>query len=187
MATDVSPKKGVPPRARPNVRVGIYSSLPSADRAVSKLLEAGFSHEQISVVCSDEARNRHFAEFQHEVRSGKNADSGAVAGAGIGAAVGGLAAIALGAVSGAVPLIIAGAAGVAAGSGAGVFVGAMSSRLEEGEVADFYDQAVREGQILVGVEDNSPEAELRLTEAARIIAEAGAKPLPLTEESPQVS
>lgn len=187
MATDISTKKGVPPRPRQNVRVGIFSDLPTADRAVSKLLEAGFSHEQITVVCSDETKNRHFAEFQHEVRSGKNADSGAVAGAGIGAAVGGLAAIALGAVSGAVPLIIAGAAGIAAGSGAGVFVGAMSSRLEEGEVADFYDQAVREGQILVGVEDNSPEAGVTLRKAEQIIAAAGAKPLPLTEESAEAT
>jgi len=182
METSVAHEQPAPPKPRPNVRVGVFPELPAADRAVTRLLEAGFLQEQVTVVCSDETKTRYFAAFQHEDRSGTNADSGAVAGAGIGAAVGGLAAIALGAISGAVPLIIAGAAGIAAGSGAGVFVGAMSSRLGEGEVADFYDQAVREGQILVAVEDNSPEASLRLTEAARIIAEEGARPLPLLEQ-----
>ena len=184
MSSETETPQAAPPRPRPNVRVGIFPELTAADQAVSRLMLAGFSPDQITVICSDETKSRYFDHFQHAERSGKHADTGAAAGAGIGAAVGGLAAIALGAISGTVPLILAGAAGIAAGSGAGIFVGTMASRAEEGEVADFYDQAVRDGQILVAVEDDSPEASERLTKAARIIAEAGARPLPLSEQSP---
>ena len=43
------------------------------------------------------------------------------------------------------------------------------------------DQAVRSGQILVSVEDHSPQAHSRLADAARIVAEAGARPVALPE------
>jgi hypothetical protein len=168
-----------PPDRR--VRAGVFSSLPAADAAVSRLLAAGFTQEEITVICSDETRVKYFREFGHQQQAGASADTGAMAGAGVGAAVGGLAAIAVGAASGAVPLLIAGAAGIAAGTGAGVFVGAMTTRGGEKEVSNFYDQAVREGQILVSVEVHGTEAAGRLVEAARIIAEAGAQPVPLPE------
>jgi hypothetical protein len=171
-------------RAEPSIQAiqaGVFETLPAADRAVARLLDAGFTPEQITVVCSDETKERYFREFEHQQPAGAHADTGAVAGGGIGAAVGGLIAIAVGAASGAVPLILAGAAGVAAGSGAGVFVGAMTTRGEEKEVSNFYDQAVRGGEILVSVEVHGPHADSQLLQAARIIAEAGAKSIPLPE------
>ncbi|MBI3862336.1 MAG: hypothetical protein HY290_10620 [Planctomycetia bacterium] len=163
------------------VTAGVFSDLATADRAVSGLLQTGFTPAQITVICSDEAREQHFRKFEHQEPAGAHAGMGSAAGAGIGAAIGGLAAIAVGAASGAVPLVIAGAAGIAAGSGAGAFVGAMTTRGDEKEVSNFYDQAVREGQILVSVEDHGPGHEARLARAAKVIADAGAKPIPLPE------
>jgi hypothetical protein len=69
----------------------------------------------------------------------------------------------------------------AAGGVAGGFVGAMMTRGFEKELANFYQQAVLEGRILVAAEDKSPYAQESLARATRVLAEAGAQPLPLDE------
>jgi hypothetical protein len=163
------------------VRAGTFDSLPAADRAVAKLLAAAFTKDEITVVCSDESRERYFRDFEHQQPAGEYAGTGAVAGATIGAVTGGLAAIALGASTGIVPLVVAGATGIAAGSAAGTFVGTMATRGAEKEVSNYYDQEVRAGRILVSAEANGPDAPVRLVTAERIIAESGAKPVRLPE------
>lgn len=163
------------------VRAGVFNSLLDADRAVSRLLESGFTKEEITVICSDEARESHFREFEHQDPAGTHAASAVTAGASVGAAVGGLTAIAVGAATGAVPLIIAGGAGVAAGTGLGTFLGAMLTRGEEKELSNYYDQAVTSGKIVVAVEVKGPHAFVRLPQAAKIIADAGADPVALRE------
>ncbi len=162
------------------VRAGVFADLPGADRAVEKLLTAGFKQEQITVICSDDTREKYFREFEHQEKAGTHAGEGVVAGASIGAIAGGLAAIALGAASGGVvPLVLAGAVGVAGGTSMGGFVGAMSTRWDEKELSNYYDQAVRHGQILVAVEEHGVGADQDLALAERIIAEAGAKTIQL--------
>jgi hypothetical protein len=169
-----------PTQTKP-VRAGVFSSLRAADQSVQRLLATGFSKDEITVVCSDETRERHFHEFEHQDPAGSAAPGTVGPGLTIGAALGGLAGIAVGAATGTVPLLIAGAAGLSGGSAAGGFLGAMLTRGEEKEMSNFYEQAVRSGRILVGVEVQGPEAEARLKEAAKIIAEAGAEPIPLSE------
>lgn len=164
-----------------SVRAGVFSSLAAADRAVAGLLADGFSIDEITVVCSDTSRERHFRDFEHQEPAGEHAAEGVTAGASMGALAGSLTAIAVGAASGAVPLVIAGAAGLAAGSTMGGFVGAMLTRGGEKELSNFYEQALRDGQILVAVEKHGPDAEARLARAAEIIAEAEAKPISLPE------
>ena len=164
-----------------SVRAGVYSSLEAADRAVDRLVAAGFTRNEITVVCSDEARERHFRPFEHQHPAGATAGQAAAAGTSIGAALGGLVGIAIGAVSGAVPLVIAGGTGLFAGSSLGGFLGAMMTRGVEKEVANYYDQALVSGKILVAVEIHGPQAEARRAQAARILAEAGAEPVPLPE------
>ena len=68
-----------------------------------------------------------------------------------------------------------------AGGVAGGLVGAMMTRGVEKEIANFYQQAVVDGQILVAADDNRPDNERSLARAARVLAESGAKPLPLPE------
>ena len=67
------------------VRAGSFSALESADRAVSGLLGAGFTKEEITVVCSDEAWEQHFRQFEHQDRAGAHAEGAVTAGASIGA------------------------------------------------------------------------------------------------------
>jgi len=70
---------------------------------------------------------------------------------------------------------------VGGGALAGSFAGAMMTRGFEKSAADFYDQAVQSGQLLVAVEVHGPDSEPKLAEAERILHEAGAVPVPLPE------
>ena len=169
------------PELKQSFRAGIFSTLPAADRAVRRLLDAGFTTEQITVICSDEAKERHFRQFEHEDPAGDHADEGIAAGMTVGAVAGGLTAITVGAATGAVPLVIAGAVGLSGGSAIGGFLGAMLTRGAEKEPSNFYDQAVHRGDILVAIEDRSPDADANLARAAQILAECDTQPLALPE------
>ena len=152
-------------------RAGTFSNLQSADRAVERLLAAGFPKEQINVVCTDEVKESHFRQLGYQRPADSDAPGGGVAGASVGATVGGLAAIAVGAATGAVPLLIAGAAGVSGGSAMGGFLGTILNGEGQDEVVKFYDQELRSGRILVVAEDHSPQAESKLAQAAAVLAE----------------
>lgn len=164
-----------------SVRAGVFSSVSAADLAVSRLMEAGFTTKEITVICSDEAKEQRFHAFEHQDPAGSNTDTAVVAGSGVGATIGGLAALGFGAATGNVPLAIAGAAGLFGGGTIGGFVGAMMTRGVEKELANYYDQAVVQGKILVAVELTDPKDQHRLGQASQIIADAGAEPVRLPE------
>ena len=167
------------------VRAGAFAELTEADAAVSQLLSAGFTKDQITVICSDESKERHFRQFEQQEPAGQHAGNAALAGTTLGAVAGGLAAIAVATATAGVPLIVAGAAGLSGGSALGGFLGTMLTRGEEKEVSNYYDQAVRLGKILVSVEEHGPRAANRLAEAEQILARAGAEPVALPEGDPE--
>ena len=160
-----------------------FATVDDARQAVRGLLRAGFNADQITVVCSDETKERHFREFEHEQLAGSNTPTAAAVGGTIGAALGGLSVIASTPATGTLALWIAGPIAALAGAGAvfGSLVGAMMTRGVERELADFYQQAVIDGRILVAAEHSGPHHARRLAEAAQVLAEAGAQPLPLRE------
>jgi hypothetical protein len=162
---------------------GVFDTVADARQAVHGLLEAGFTPEHITVVCSDKIKEQYFREFEHQKSAGSNTAKAAVAGGTIGAALGGLSAIAATPAVGAMALWAAGPIAGLAGAGAvlGSLVGAMMTRGVEKELADYYQQAVLEGRILVAAEHDGPHHRQRLTDAANVLAEAGAKPLSLPE------
>ena len=148
----------------------MFDDLDEADRAVANLLEAGFAPRQISVICSDEGRRDHFAGLHEEEPAGEHTAEAAAAGGAIGLSLGGLAALTGVIVTGGMGLA---AAGAILGAGAiGSFVGAMLTRGVEREAADFYEQELRRGQILVVVEDDPEHPHLE--DADRAMAAAGA-------------
>ena len=172
--TDASQRKDpvVPPAVLPqSFRAGTFLNLQSADRAVAQLLGAGFSKEQITVLCTNEVKESHFRQLGYELPQSSDTPPRGVAIASISAAMGGLAAIAVGAVSGAVPLIIAGAAGIAGGSAIGGYLGAIIDGEGENEFVKLYDQELRSGRILVVAKDQTAQAESKLAEATAILAE----------------
>lgn len=173
-------EKQIEKRERP-IRAGLYKTLEAADRAIRELLNAGFTIEQVTVVCSDKYKESHFKQFEHQDPAGTHTGASALAGGAIGATLGGLAAVIGFAATGGVGLLVAG--GIAAWTG-GVFgglVGAMMSRGVERELANYYNQAVQQGMILVAVDYAGPDSGARLAQAEEILAEAGAEPVALPE------
>jgi hypothetical protein len=103
----------------------------------------------------------------------------AATGGAIGAAIGGLAVAGASIATGGVALVVAGGLALVTGGVVGGLVGAMINRGFEDELANYYDQAVQNGKILVAVEvEDEPE---KLAIADRIIVEGGAELLPLRE------
>lgn len=170
-----------PPTDDEPIRIGVFSDVGPAEDAVTKLLGAGFSTDQITVVCSDAVREQYFRQFEHQQPAGTKTPGAAAIGTAVGAAVGGLTTITAGVANDAVALVAAGGAGAWTGGVLGGFLGAMLTRGEEKELANYYDQAVVDGKILVAAEDHGPEAKANLARASEIMAQAGATPLPLRE------
>jgi hypothetical protein len=163
------------------LEVGIYSTVDAAHTAVHSLLAAGFTKEQITVICSDETKERYFREFEHQDPAGTHTPLAAATGGTIGAVVGALTVVASAAATGSVALLAAGPLSALAGGVAGGLVGAMMTRGVEKELADFYQQAVVEGRILVAADVSGSDAPQSRSRAAQVLADAGAEPMPMRE------
>ena len=163
------------------IRVGVFDRSQEADQAVAELLAAGFAKEQITVICSEGAVQRHFQQFEHQDPAGTNTPAAALAGSALGATLGGLAAAAGAMTFGGVALLVTGGIALWGGGVVGGLVGAMMTRGVEKELANYYDQAVERGQILVAAEQHDPQSKATLERAAQILANHGVEPLSLRE------
>ncbi len=161
--------------------IGLFATVDEAEAAVRGLLDAGFDKEQITVICSDESKERYFTEFEHQEPAGTFTTAAAFAGGAIGALLGGLPVIGVAVATGSVVLWVAGPALAGAFGLAGGLVGAMATRGIEKEIANYYQQAVMDGLILVAAEAKGPNRIRRLVETAQIFSAIGAKPLSLRE------
>jgi hypothetical protein len=155
-----------------------------ADNIVSRLRDAGFSNNDISVLFPDKGSTRDFA---HEKNT--KAPEGAVVGAGTGGVAGGalglLAGIGLLAIPGVGPFIAAGpimaalsgiAIGAAVGGIAGALIGMGIPELE----AKLYEGKVKDGNILISVHAQSSE---NVTTAKRIFKDSGASDISSSSEA----
>jgi hypothetical protein len=173
-----------PDRARQDelsFRVGVFDTIPDADRAVHALLNGGFTKEQITVVCSDKYKEHFFKAYEHQDPAGSTTVEKAAWGGAIGASLGGLATLAGVVATGGIGLLFGGAILAGMGGVTGGLIGAMMSRGVEKELANYYDQSVVAGKILVAAEDHSPAEPERLALAEKLLSEAGANPIPLAE------
>jgi hypothetical protein len=165
------------------IRVGIFSRLASADRAAHALVKAGFHKDEITVICPT-CTTENFEEYTRREPAGAKTAGAATRGGAIGALLGGFVAVAGITLSGGVGVLVAGpmlATAAGGGAVAGSFVGAMMTRGLEREMANFYDQAVQKGKILVGVDCHGDDAQKRLVKAEKIFIREGAETLSLTE------
>jgi hypothetical protein len=161
------------------IEVGVFEDYPAAERAVAALTTAGFPREAISVVCPTCSADQ-FPRVEKVAPAGARTPAAATTGGLIGTLLGGLTA-AIGIVTtGGMGLFAVGPLLGAAATGgvAGAFVGAMLTRGFEPEIADFYDQALHKGQILVAADTRQGPGRQA---AERALASAGALPLPLPE------
>lgn len=162
------------------LRVGVFSTIGQADKAVRKLLDAGFTKDQITVIASDQHKQDLFAEFKHQPKAGSNTSEAVSMGSALGI-LGGLTALAGVITTGGLGLLAVGVALIPAGAVVGGFVGAMMTQGIEKELAYYYDQAVEHGKILVAVRAQGSNAEQVLPWAERLLIEAGAEPVELPE------
>jgi hypothetical protein len=165
----------------PPLEAGVFDNVDDARIAVRALLEAGFCRDHITVVCSDETKELYFHEFDHQQPAGTHTPKATIAGGTIGAILGGVTVLASAVATGSLTLWAAGPITAWAGGVAGGLVGAMMTRGVEKELANFYQQAVLNGQILVAAEDHGSDRQRTLAKAAQILADAGAQPLPMPE------
>jgi hypothetical protein len=169
-----------PSQSEEPVRVAIFATATDAASAVRSLLEAGFSRQEITVI-GPPGTEAWLKEFEHQEPAGAKTPAAAVAGGALGAAVGGGSLLAAGALAGIPGLVVASGLAAWTGAIAGGLVGAMMTRGFEKEAANYYDQAVRNGQTLVAVEIHGTRQDARLNEAGDILQHAGAEPVSLPE------
>ncbi|MCE9553275.1 MAG: hypothetical protein K8T91_07845 [Planctomycetes bacterium] len=167
-------------RQRP-IRVGIFASIAAADRAVEQLLGAGFTKDSISVICSNQAIEQHFKAFEHQDPAGMHAPAATLIGGTIGAVLGGLSVAAGAVATGGLALLATAPIAMWGGFASGGLIGAMMTRGVEKELANYYDQAVAKGRILVAAESHETNHAEQLAIAERIFTEAGAEPISLSE------
>jgi len=163
------------------LRAAVFRQVENADRSVSALIDAGFPPSAISVICPQcDAEGDVDPRVEQQEPAGANAPQAALTGGTIGAVLGGLTAAVGVVATGGTGLLVAGTllGGGASGAVAGSFLGAMATRGFEPEIADFYDRALREGSILVAVEESSDGPALDQAEA--VFEACGASPIPLT-------
>jgi uncharacterized protein YcfJ len=162
------------------VRVGVFRAKQDAEVAVSKLLDVGFAPECVTVVADEETRRRWLEEFERDRPAGERTPGRATAGSVFGGIAGGLVGL-VGVATGGPAAILLAPVFVGTGAAAGTFIGAMTSRGVEREVANYYDQALRRGDILVAAEIEKDGDRTLLDSAERVFREVGARPVPLPE------
>ena len=162
------------------IRVGVFNSVAAAESAFQSLTDAKFTSDEITVFCSNDWQQKHFPENVAEVEEPESPQA-ATAGGAIGAILGGLGAAAGLATVAGIPVLVAGTLGGSlAGGVVGTLTGVMAERGVEKEDADYFDQAVTDGKMLISVEPANHEPE-RLALAAKILRDAGSEPISLLE------
>jgi hypothetical protein len=144
---------------------GMFRDRDSAEAAYRTLSDRGYKKDDVNVLMSDDTRKRYFSDDDADTELGSKALEGAAVGAGIGGTLGailaGIAAVGTLAIPG-VGLIAAGPiaaalAGLGAGAATGGLVGALVGAGIPEERAKLYEQGVKEGGIVMGVEPRSDE------------------------------
>ncbi len=145
---------------------GMFRDRDSAERAYNSLSTRGYSHDDVDVVMSDEARKRHFGEDTADTELGNKAMEGAGTGSAIGgtlgAIVGAVAAIGTNLLIPGLGLVVAGPIAAAlAGAGAGGLTGGLIGGLIghgiPEERAKRYEEGLKNGNIVMGVRPRNEE------------------------------
>ena len=144
---------------------GLFRDRTSAERAYGSVTERGYTKDDVSLLMSQDTRDRYFPKddptrTELGTKAAEGAGLGAVTGGGIGALLAGLAAAGI-AVPG-LPIIAMGTlaaalTGAATGGGIGAIVGALIGYGIPRERAEYYDEGVRGGGIVMGVNPRTQE------------------------------
>lgn len=154
-------------------RVGFFNTVPEADQAVRNLMAAGFSKDELAVICPSKFHEQFAPGVPRAQRPGSHTGEAIAEGGAVGAVLGGLALVATAVATGGVGVIPAIPVLLGGGALAGGFSGLIASDGYGKGIGEFYDEAVHYGKIVVGVHlENNADA-TRLARAASILKEAG--------------
>ncbi|GAB3197804.1 hypothetical protein ABID22_000743 [Pontibacter aydingkolensis] len=156
-------------RDNDGMMTAMFRDRESAERAYNELRARGYDKDDINVVMSDKARDRHFGDDVDE-RGDTELGNKSLEGTGAGSAIGGTLGAIIGAVAAigtsiAIPglgLVVAGplAAGLA-GAGAGGLTGGLIGALVGAgipeERAKVYETGIKEGNIVLGFKPHNAE------------------------------
>ena len=149
-----------------NYLTGSFKDRESAESAYNRLRERGYTDDEINIMMSDETRKKFFDKKEDETSFGSKAMEGLGAGSAIGGAVGATAGIiaALG-TSLIIPglgfivagPIAAGLAGAGAGGITGGIIGALIGAGIPEDRAKKYEEGIKDGNIVMGVQPRSED------------------------------
>ena len=140
---------------------GIYPNTTRAETAVDRLVAAGFSNSDVSVLLADASSTKDFAH-EKSTKAPEGAATGVTAGGAIGGTLGLLAGIGALAIPGVGPLIAAGPImGALAGLGVGGAVGGLVGALVGLGIPEYeakrYEGRVKDGGVLLSVHCETSE------------------------------
>jgi len=146
---------------------GLFNDRDSAEKAYKSVRSRGYTHDDVNLMMTDKTRDTWFSDDDvEETELGNKALEGAGAGSAIGgtlgAIIGGIAAIGTNVFLPGLGLIVAGPlaaalAGAGAGGLTGGLVGALIGSGIPEERAHLYDEGIRNGGMVMGVNPRTPE------------------------------
>ena len=143
---------------------GLFRDRESAEGAYRSLNSRGYGKDDINLLMSEDTRKKYFADSDTELgtKAWEDAGKGAAIGGGVGATLAAIAAIGTTLALPGLGLLIAGPIAAAlAGGGAGALTGGLIGALVGYGIpedrAKVYDQGIREGGIVMGVNPRNDE------------------------------
>lgn len=162
------------PTTEKRIVSAVFHDVDDAEKAYHEAASRGYSEEEITVLMSEQARDRWFPAERVEIERGTKALEGTGVGGAVGATVGAIAAavVTLGTVLAIPPLgiVVAGPlAGALAGAGAGGIAGGLIGALIGAGIkedrAKVYQTAIEKGGIVLAVHPHSEADAEALAEA----------------------
>ena len=163
---------------------GIFKTANQAEHCVDRLLAAGFSNDDISVLLPDQKSSKDFAH-EKNTKAPEGTTTGVAAGGVIGGTLGLLAGIGALAIPGVGPLIAAGPImGALAGLGVGGAVGGLIGALVGMGIPEYeakrYEGRIKEGGVLLSTHCGTSE---QVARAKEILKQTGAEDISSTGEA----
>jgi len=153
---DTSATGAVPQRSR--MTTGLFTDRESAERAYGSLSSRGYGKDDVNLLMSEDTRKKYFTDDDSELgtKAWEDAGKGAAIGGGVGATLAAIAAIGTTLALPGLGLLIAGPIAAAlAGGGAGALTGGLIGALVghgiPEEEAKRYEQGIKDGGIVMGV------------------------------------
>lgn len=145
-----------------NIMSALFRDRDDAERAYQKILDIGYTREQITVLMNDEVRKSYESTMTQSTKAAEGTGVGAVIGGTVGAIIGAIAAIGTSVVLPGLGLVVAGPlvaalVGAGAGGATGSLVGALIGWGIPEDIARGYETGLREGGVVLGFEPRSAD------------------------------